>query len=119
MKLQLCLAAGLAVLSGCSPKEPPAPKPAAKKPAAVKIEAVTLEGKAENTKAGAVLKTSDKTVSIHGLGAWPADVLGKTLKLKGELHTVPPPPATMDPSGNLVQSVLTTQYVLHNHTKVE
>ncbi|HEX7901030.1 MAG TPA: hypothetical protein VF950_24940 [Planctomycetota bacterium] len=115
MKLQLCLL--LAALSGCSPKPPPPP---AKKPAAaIKKEAVTLEGTAQNAKAGAVLKTSDKTVSIHGLAAWPADVVGKRLTLKGELHTVPPPPATLDPMGNLVQSVLTTQYVLHDHSKVE
>lgn len=106
----------LAALPGCSPQAPP---PAAKKPPAVQKQAVTLEGTAENAKAGAVLRTSDKTVSIHGLAAWPAADLGKRLTLKGELHTIPPPPATLDPMGNVVQGVLTTQYVLHGHTKVD
>lgn len=116
MKLPLYIL--LAALAGCSPKAPPAAK-TPPKPAAVKKEAVTLEGSAQNAKSGAVLKTSDKTVSIHGLAAWPADVLGKRLTLKGELHTVPPPPATLDPMGNVVQSVLTTQYVLHDHVRVD
>jgi hypothetical protein len=112
MKLPLCLL--LAALAGCSPKAPPE----AKKPAA-KRDAVTLEGTARNAKAGAVLETSDKTVSVKGLAAWPADVLGRRLTLKGDLETVPPAPATMDPFGNVVQAILTTQYVLHNHSKVE
>jgi hypothetical protein len=115
MKLQLCL---LLVLSGCSPKEPEARKAAPPKPA-VKLDAVTLEGTAKNAKSGAVLETSDKTVRIKGLAAWPADVLGKNLKLKGDLQTVPPAPATMDPFGNAVQAILTTQYVLHNHSQVK
>src|SRR5687768_13600590 len=115
MKLQLGL---LLLLSGCSPKAPPEAKKAPAKPAA-KMDAVTLEGMAKNAKTGAVLETSDKTVSIKGLAAWPADVVGKRLKLKGDLQTVPPAPATMDPFGNAVQAVLTTQYVLHNHTKAD
>ena len=115
MKLQLCL---LLVLTGCSPKEPEAKKAAPPKPAA-KTDAVTLEGTAKNAKTGAVLETSDKTVSVKGLAAWPADLLGKRLKLKGDLQTVPPAPATMDPFGNAVQAVLTTQYVLHNHAIIK
>lgn len=116
MKRSLCLI--LAALAGCSPKPEP-PKPAAKKPPATTKEAVTLEGAAKNTKAGAVLEAGGKTVLIHGLAAWPPDVLGKRLTLKGELHTVPPPPATLDAMGNVVQGVLTTQYVLHDHVKVD
>ena len=116
MKLQLCLL--LAALAGCSPKAPEAKKAPPPKPAA-KMDAVTLEGTAKNAKAGAVLETSDKTVHVKGLAAWPADVLGRRLKLKGDLQTVPPAPATMDPFGNVVQAILTTQYVLHNHSKVE
>jgi hypothetical protein len=105
----------LLVLSGCSPPAPPPKKPAA----VVKKEAVVLEGTAKNAKAGAMLETADKSVLIQGLAAWPADVVGKRLTLKGVLHTVPPPPATLDPMGNTVQSVLTTQYVLHDHAKVD
>ncbi len=105
----------LLVLAGCSPPAPPPKKPAA----VVKKEAVVLEGAAKNTKVGAVLETADKTVSIHGLAAWPADTVGKRLKLKGELHTVPPPPATLDAMGNVVQGILTPQYVLHDHARVE
>ncbi len=109
----------LLVLAGCKPPAPPTPS-APKKPAAVvKKEAVVLEGTAKNAKAGAVLETSDKTVVIHGLAAWPADTLGKRLTLKGELHTVPPPPATLDAMGNVVQGILTPQYVLHDHARVE
>jgi hypothetical protein len=115
MKLQLCL---LLVLTGCSPKEPEAKKAAPPKPAA-KTDAVTLEGTAKNAKTGAVLETSDKTVSVKGLAAWPAELLGKRLKLKGNLQTIPPAPATTDPFGNLVQAVLTTQYVLHNHAIIK
>jgi hypothetical protein len=115
MKLRLCL---LLILAGCSPKEPEAKKAAPPKPA-VKTEAVVLEGTAKNAKTGAVLETSERTVSVKGLAAWPADVLGKRLTLKGDLQTVPPAPATMDPFGNAVQAILTTQYVLHNHSRVK
>jgi hypothetical protein len=105
------------VLASCSP---PAPPPPAQKPAAaVKKEAVVLEGTAKNAKAGAVLETSDKTVSLHGLAAWPADTLGKRVTMKGELHTIPPAPATLDAMGNVVQAILTPQYVLHGHSKIE
>ena len=114
MKLHLLLLAGLVALGSCSPK-----KPEVRKPAPVQKQAVVLEGTAKNTKAGAVLETADKTVSIHGLAAWPADVAGKRLSLKGELHTLPPAPATMDPMGNVVQGILTPRYVLHDHAKVE
>lgn len=118
MKMLPCVLAGLTALASCSPKEPEAVKPP-KKPAAVQKQAVVLQGTSKNTKVGAVLETADRTVSIHGLPAWPADALGRRLTLKGELHTLPPPPATFDAMGNVVQGILTPQYVLHGYSKVE
>ena len=116
MKTSLCALAILAALASCGPPEG---KTAAPKPAPPPRQAVQLEGTATNGKSGATLQTADKSVEIQGLAAWPADVVGKRLTLKGELQTVPPPPATMDPMGSAVQTILTTRYVLHGHSKVE
>ena len=114
----LCLIACLGVFAGCS-RQDPGPQAAPKKAAPAAKQIVVIEGTAKNATAGAILETSDKVVSINGVQAWPADTVGKRLKLKGELRTIQHPAASLNPMGQAVQGMVGTQHVLYDYSKVE
>lgn len=116
--LRLGFVVSVALLWGCSSKEPEV-KAVPKKAAPAPGKIVVIEGVAKDAKAGAVLEMSDKVVYIQGLSAWPAGTVGQRLKLKGELRTTPPPAASTNPMGLAAQSVVGAQHVLHGYSRVE